>query len=126
MKKLPCPRLELRWTKHHNPKEETGGESGWYHRQCVYSLVIPLRDLDLRRENSEGKQVRKELKLVIRTTNVSGGVSYLPPIHEGVVDTPFRDGAHIQWDHAALGYNIPMVAVCGKKFTIIKRNNSVA
>lgn len=91
----------------------------------MYSLVIPLRDLDLRRENSEGKVVRKELKVVIRTTNVSGGSGGPPIYDDGKVNTPFRDGSHIMWDCEALGGHIPMVAVCGKKFTILKMSEEV-
>jgi len=100
--KLPCPRLELLWNKQEGI------------RTCIYTLVIPLRESDLRRENSKGKDVRDVLKLKIGKTIVDGGVS----VREGVVETPYRDGCHALWDSKALG--IPAYAVCGDTFTLIK------
>lgn len=102
MKKMPAPRLELLWDK------EVG------ERTCTYSLVIPLKKGDIRRENSNGKDVRNILKLKIGKTRVSGGVS----IQDGVVETPFRDGAHALWDSKAL--KLPIYAVCGDTFTLVK------
>jgi hypothetical protein len=102
--KLPCPRLELLWDK------EVG------ERICTYTLVIPLKEGDIRRQNSKGKDVRKVLKLKIGKTFVNGGVS----IQNGVVEAPYRDGSHALWDSKALG--IPAYAVCGETFTrIIQR-----
>lgn len=101
-KKLPAPRLELLWDKQDGK------------RTCTYSLVIPLQESDLRRENSNGKVVRDVLKLKIGTTLVEGGVS----VQDGEVETPFRDGVHALWDSKALK-NIPIYAVCGDTFTLI-------
>jgi hypothetical protein len=100
--KLLAPRLELLWDKQ-------DGE-----RTCIYSLVIPLRESDLRRENSKGKDVRNVLKLKMGKTIVDGGVS----VQDGVVESPHRDGCHALWDSKVLG--IPAYAVCGDDFTLIK------
>ena len=105
---MPCPRLELEWVK-------TGNT--WKKRECVYSLVLPLGDYDVRAENEDGKRVRNETKAEIGRTRVSGGKDE-PPIWDGVVDLPFRDGAHAFFDSEALGGHIPVVAVCGKVFSI--------
>jgi len=99
--KLPCPRLELLWDKQEGV------------RTCTYTLVIPLKEGDLRRENSKGKDVRNVLKLKIGKTTVDGGVS----IQNGVVETPYRDGAHALWDSKVL--KLPIYAVCGETFTRI-------
>lgn len=102
MKKIPAPRLELLWDKQEGI------------RTCTYSLVIPLMEGDIRRENSKGKIVRDVLKLMIGKTRVDGGVS----VQDGVVETPFRDGAHALWDSQKL--KLPIYAVYGDTFTLIK------
>ena len=106
---MPCPRLEFRWEKE--------GDS-WYARECVYSLVIPLGELDIRCTDVEGNP--RELSLEISRTRVTGGNGD-PPIHDGKVDTPFRDGAHAQWDCDALGGHLPIVAVCGDVATTVEK-----
>jgi hypothetical protein len=113
MKKLPAPRLELKW------KQATKGY--WYNRVCIYSLILPLTKYDIRREGKNGKRVRSTIALEIGRTNVQGGRNE-PPIYNGKVSTPFRDGAHAQWDSESLG-NIPIYAVCGKDVTKIERNH---
>lgn len=102
---LPCPRLELRWTK--------SGES-WVDRVCTYSLVFPLRAYD-RRANTDdsASTVETEAFLEISTTKVSGGRDGEPATD----DEPFRDGIHAQWDAAAL--NLPIVIIVGDKHQII-------
>jgi len=103
---LPLPRLELRWVK----KGKT-----WDERECVYELVMPLRELDIRREDENCKQVRSVQRIEISRTKVSGGKHDHPPIYDGVVDAPFRDGAHAQWDAEAL--NLSVWATCGDVFS---------
>ena len=115
MKKLPAPRLELKW--------QQARKGDWYNRVCVYSLILPLTKYDIRREGKNGKRVRSTIKLEIGRTNVQGGRNE-PPIYEGKVSTPFRDGAHAHWDSDALG-GIPIYAVCEKTVTKIERNNEL-
>ena len=100
---MAAPRLELLWDK----QEGT--------RICTYSLVLPLRKGDIRRENSRGKDVRDVLKLKVGKTRVEGGVSVR---EDGTVDTPFRDGVHALWDSRRL--KLPIYAVCGGSYTLIK------
>ena len=106
---MPCPRLEFRWIKE--------GES-WYERECVYSLVLPFGKYDIRHTDPEDHPTEKVLE--IGRTRVTGGNGD-PPIYDGKVDTPFRDGAHAQWDCDALGGHIPIVAVCGDVATIVEK-----
>jgi len=96
--KLPAPRLELMWNANEGK------------RTCTYSLVLPLKEGDIRRENNKGKDVQDTLKLKIGKTLVEGGVS----IQDGIVDIPFRDGAHARWDSKTL--NLPIYVVCGDTF----------
>jgi len=105
---MPCPRLELRWVK--------SGES-WYERECVYSLVFPLGELDIRSTDVEGNP--RERSLEISRTKVRGGNGE-PPICDGEVYTPYRDGAHAFWDRDALGGHLPIVAVCEDVATLVK------
>ena len=103
---MPCPRLELEWIK-------TGAD--WRNRECIYSLVLPLGEYDIRR----GEDC-SECKAEIGRTTVTGG-NGKPPISEnGGVEAPFRDGAHSKFDAEALGGHIPRVAVCGDAFTVLE------
>src|SRR6056297_289936 len=95
----PCPRLEFNWVK--------PGET-WASRECIYSLVLPLGEHDIRHDNDNA--VNGELFIEIGRTQVNGN-SRLPIWEDGTVDTPFRDGAHAQWDSIALS-GIPIVACC--------------
>lgn len=106
---MPCPRLELRWVK--------DGDS-WRTCTCVYSLVIPLDKLDIRSTDHPDKS--RELVLEMSRTNVASGDDS-PPIYDGKVDTPYRDGAHAQWDCEALGGHLPIVAVCGDVATLVEK-----
>lgn len=108
---LPCPRFELRW-------EMTG--SDWRERECVYSLVIPIRPYDARAEVDDSGPVETESELrVALGLTICGGGDGKPPIHDGIVDTPYRDHAHSQWACEGLGGTIPIVAVCGDVHSII-------
>lgn len=108
---MPCPRLELRWVK--------DGDS-WVARECIYSLVIPLGEFDIRSTDAEGRP--RELSVEMSRTRVAGGDGS-PPIYEGKVDTPFRDGAHAEWDCEALGGHLPIVAVCGDVATLVEKRS---
>lgn len=107
---MPCPRLEFRWFKDDESCD-------WRSRHCVYSLVIPLRELDIRSTDVEGNP--REMSLEIGRTDVGGGNGDAP-IHKGKVDTPFRDHSHAIWDREALGRHLPIVAVCGDVATLVE------
>lgn len=66
---------------------------------CVYELVLPLQDGDIRR-----KKKKNELALEIGRTFTSTGRSVAPDY------LPFRDGAHAQWDSKAL-HDIPIFII---------------
>jgi len=106
---MPCPRLELEWRK---------TDDNWYKRECIYSLVLPLREYDVRRENEYGETVRTEIKVELGRTSVSGGNGNPPILEDDTVDMPYRDGAHAFFDQEALGSQIPVVAVCGDVFSV--------
>jgi hypothetical protein len=99
--KLPIPRLQLRWDEEN--------EEGWV---CNYELVIKLGKGDCRRDLSESGIMAIPLGRTVRTSSHS-------PITDGVVDTPFRDGAHIKWDSKQL--SLPMYAIYGNTATEIKQ-----
>ena len=90
---LPAPRLQFRWV----PCEKPGFD--W---TCVYELVLPLREYDIRREREDGDVA--ELALEIAKTNV-GTLNKCPN------DSPYRDGAHARWDNEALGGHLPIIVI---------------
>lgn len=91
---LPAPRLQLRWL----------GDDEDYSRNCVYELVLPLREHDIRRDAAPSGF----LAIPMGNTKVSGGSR--PRIGpDGKIDIPFRDGSHIKWDMAVL--TLPAFAV---------------
>jgi hypothetical protein len=96
---LPVPRLQFTWIKI---------TDDWSIKECIYTLVLPLGEHDIRREGPNGKKVRSEWHAEIGRTK-SDGSARMPVSSDGV-DTPFRDGAHAQWD--ALVLNLPLFAVC--------------
>jgi hypothetical protein len=101
-KGLPAPRVEF---------EKVPGKDGWKEYIVFYWLVIPLSDLDIRREDEEGKQVYDEYFIPVGYTTIQGG-GQLPVREDGAIDPPFRDGAHAQWDMKALGLDIPTYVTC--------------
>lgn len=108
--KLPSPRLELRWKKIGDTWEES---------QCTYSLVIPLKEGDIRGD-FEGNPTEQILE--INTTKVS--TNYLhAPIFNGVVDTPSKDEMHAVWDKEALGNHLPIVAICEETWSLVESGN---
>ena len=110
--KLPCPRFEFRW-------RNTSGD--WSSREVDYNLVIPLKPYDCRGNLPDGSVNEKpsEYTVLISTTKVSGGKKR-PVFDDGIVDTPFRDGAHASWDRAGLDVDWPIIAVCEDTYTVIE------
>lgn len=84
---LPVPRLEIRW------RPLGSDEWNWF---AAYDLIY---------RHLLGHVVR----IPIGGTRRGGGKS--PPLHEGKVETPFRDGAHIRCEMRTL--NLPGYAICG-------------
>lgn len=120
MKKMPSPRFQLKWEK--NPDSED-----WRQRVCIYSLVIPLNKSDVRRGECgiPENEKKDEIELVISRTRVRGGTAKSAyPVHEGIVDTPFRDYSHALWDRDNLGEHIPIVAVCENVWNIVENEKS--
>jgi len=85
---LPAPRLELRW--------ERESHSAWL---CRYNIVIPLSSNDIRLEgfDAAGREFRRQLSST-RCSRSSYNDDDPYPIRGGIIETPFRDGAHIAWD----------------------------
>lgn len=92
--KLPLPRLQITW-------ERVKGDE----YRVAYDLFVPLDEYDIRNEEKLGY-----LKL-----SMSGGTKVTssrgPILQDGVLDAPFRDGAHAGWDSVALG--VPAFVVYG-------------
>ena len=104
--KLPAPRLELRW--------EQVVPGRWDNMICKYILVIPLQEFDIRRETEDG--TAEEASILLSSTK-SHGPNHRPVCEDGV-RTPYRDGAHAQWDSKALG-GLPIYAICEDVITPI-------
>ena len=90
---LPVPRLELRW------REWDGNEV-----KCDYNLVFQLGPYDIRHKRKDeytGKSAEKKIRL--GSTKCTSGrdpsaLGYKDQDGRDAINTPFRDGAHIQWD----------------------------
>jgi hypothetical protein len=104
---LPCPRLQFTWI--------ACEQEGMFNNVCLYTLVLPLRDTDIRCEGEEGEKVRREWHALIGVTRTGGP----DPFRASHVDTPFRDGAHANWDAEKLGLQV--WAVCDRDATRIER-----
>jgi hypothetical protein len=107
---MPCPRLQFTWVLQ-------GEQEDMYNTVCLYTLVLPLRDSDIRCEGEEGAKVRREWHALIGATRIGGNT---PLIHGNRVDTPFRDGAHANWDAEKLGLQV--WAVCDRTTSRIERD----
>lgn len=112
---MDCPRLQFTWIRTGDP------EGPW---ECLYTMVIPLRELDIRGEDEDGKvNFRKRKHLIIGVTRCAPGrENWFPTTtFDGVttVNTPFRDGAHALWDSEAFG-GLPVYAVWNIYRTQIK------
>lgn len=120
--KLPAPRLQLRWTPSEHP--------GWTWA-CHYELVLPLDKYDIRAEQ-EGPRGGKrpsltELVVPIKAPSLRSGGSTPCTAQNGdrYCDTPFRDGAHAQWDAKVLGEPpIYVIAPDGKAFLFEKKDDA--
>ena len=110
---MPCPRLEFRWER-----ISEDGDFGRFNWKCVYSLVLPLGEHDIRSTDVEGNPREKALEIGVTRSNIGHGYS---PVREGKVETPFRDGTHAKWDCDALGGHLPIVAVCGDVATLVEK-----
>lgn len=95
---LPYPRLELRWRPSNPEQDDT--DLNW---ACDYVLVIHRATVGDMRSNRGDTYAVKAVEYVLNTSY--RGSSVEP--YAG--DTPFREGAHIQWDSVAL--NIPAYSV---------------
>lgn len=97
------PALVLEWFK-------TTVKDNWI---CEYYLQVPLRDTDIR-----WKKKKTFLKLKLggtktQTNNPTYPINRFEKEKGSIIlETPFRDGAHIQWDSDVLN-NIPMYVVYG-------------
>lgn len=105
LKVKPCPRMELQWRK---------VSDCWEVRECIYSLVLPLGEHDLRRNSLDAED--GELFIEIGKTSSTGANS--PMRGDGTLDTPFRDTAHALWDAKALG-KLPIVVSCEDKWELL-------
>lgn len=112
-KKLPCPRLELRWRE---LPDDSDGRANGYTIECVYSFVFPLDKYDIRAEyhgprggHKFGAKREKAIEIgrTFSTGTVAGRV-----LASGEVDAPFRDGAHATWDAPHFG-NPPIYVIAG-------------
>jgi hypothetical protein len=109
-KKLPAPRLQLRWEPFPDP------QGRGYNWQCHYELVLPLGKYDIRADVYKGDRLLKkklrELVIPMKEPSVRGsnGVPCQGQNGERYCDTPFRDGAHALWDAKVLG-NPPIFVI---------------
>jgi hypothetical protein len=82
-------------------------------------MVLPLRHLDIRAEDANGKLgVKAVARIKMGATKVTSSRA-LAPIFEDKVDAPFRDEAHAKWDGEVL--NLPVYAVCDETSTKLSK-----
>ena len=87
---VPATRLELRW-------EKVDG-AGWH---CYYELIMPA-PYDIRCDDGEGGK-DGIVRIKMGGTDRSGGSGPMSSYDDRkMIDTPFRDGAHITWDMKSL------------------------
>lgn len=121
IKKTAC--LILEWRKVPGCKEvkilpsETMHQYTW---MCDYYLNLPLKDTDIR----VSKRNKGVLKLKLGGTKVTTYHEVMTKIDkEGNINTPFRDGSHIQWDGEKL--NLPMYVISEGKVMEIKKEKQL-
>lgn len=95
---LPLPRAQLTW--YNTPAGNTS--------ECIYSLVLPLRENDCRGDHEDGRQ-RQEHHLIDNITANDGPVDPTEITLRG----PYRDTTHARRDAAAL--NIPCFLISGNR-----------
>lgn len=105
---LPAPRIQFE----HIPSTE-----GWSPSWCAYWLVLPLNEFDIRREEDDNKPY-DEWFIPMGETKSTGRSQ--APVYNGVVDTPFRNGAHARFDRESLGVKLPIYATCETFSTLIE------
>lgn len=100
---LPVPRLQIRYI----PLTDGAGRSDWYSYSAVYELVYRhfLGRAEIGHDDDPDL-----LAIPLSTTRINGGGGR-PPIREGRIDLPFRDGTHIVSDADHL--KLPMFVICG-------------
>ena len=105
---LPYPRLELRWrTPTIDERANSGVNPNW---ACDYLLVLHKANKgDMRCEGPRGGAGKVDVEVLMETSVMSGPDPFNPKT--GEVETPYRNGAHAQWDAMAL--DIPAYATCG-------------
>lgn len=121
-KKLPAPRIQLRWAKNDGPKKH---EYRWL---CHYELVLPLDKYDIRADiYGKGdiplKKKRKELVVAMKEPSLRGSSNTPCTAMDGTryFDAPFRDGAHAHWDAKLIGN--PPIYVIAPDGMAFKRND---
>lgn len=97
----PAPRLQLRWEKSEEPDT-------WL---CHYELILPLRAIDIRREQyaEDGKTVIDSDELPLHIESVSS-LRSSEPCASGDFAAPYRSGEHAKWDAEALS-GLPVYCV---------------
>lgn len=110
--KLPAPRLQLRWRKP-TAKERKRSYLGcdW---TCVYELVLPLDEHDIRWTRRRPELVKEMGRTFVGTTRIPDAT-----------EAPFRDGAHASWDSKALG-GIPIYIIGADGSAALKLDRSIA
>lgn len=96
---LPTPRIELRWR---DPKHEERIKDG-YTSVCDYDLVIGLREVDIRVDDTDGRVCKgsREYRVNLGKTGSSGNAA--SRFHPDFIEGPFRDSSHAMWDGVQLG-----------------------
>lgn len=125
MSELPAPRLQLRWTTlEENPQS-------WRRWCCVYELVMPLREGDIRSgiHDGDGERIgtRTEYALEIGKTNC-GGEKEPCRKDDGTLyaDAPWRDSCHALHEAGLLGgLPIYVIAVDGTPMLWAKQEMKV-
>ena len=90
-RRLPLPRLQLVW-------EDGGRDGDLYVSYCRYVVVIPVDRYDVRNLAADKDAGPGWTAALLGTTRCRSGRQAAD------LETPFRDGCHIEWDAAALGW----------------------
>ena len=104
---LPTPRLQFRWERIAKPIDGMN----W---MCHYELVLRLETADIRNPHEYKKPGELTLPLGGTRVGKDGREPFWP--ESGIVDTPFRDGAHAHWDGEQLGIK-HVYAIYGDRIT---------
>lgn len=112
MKKLPYPRMELRWRK--TAKSKDGDSADNCQWACDYLLVMYPKTVGDLRSNKNDKAAAQDVSFLLNTTYRN---SVMEP-YAG--DTPFRDGVHAMWDSHTL--NLPAYSIYKGKSKKIEVN----